>query len=88
MPQRHPENVDETFWRIRNFVQGNKLRSFSALFVTTPSSLSAGNAARCYFQALAEAGDGTFNDHTGSMIESVLLSVLVGLNRRPRAGPG
>ena len=43
--------------------------------MTTPSSLSAGNIARSYFQALAKAGNGTFNDHTGSMIESVLLSV-------------
>jgi hypothetical protein len=30
-----------------------------------------------YFQTLAEAANGSFNDHTGSMIESVLLSVLV-----------
>jgi von Willebrand factor type A domain len=73
----HPEYQDETFWRARNFVQGNELRSFSTLFVTTPSSLSAGQRARPYFQALARAGDGTFNDHTGSMTESVLLSVLV-----------
>ena len=76
--EAHPENVNETFWRVRNFVQGNALRSFSTLFVTTPSSLSAGNVARSYFQALAKAGNGTFNDHTGSMIESVLLSVLMG----------
>jgi hypothetical protein len=74
--ETHPENQNETFWRVRNFVQGNKLRSFSALFVTTPSSLSAGNIARLYFQAIAKAGNGTFNDHTGSMIESVLLPVL------------
>jgi hypothetical protein len=44
--------------------------------VTTPSSLSAGNIARAYFQAIAKAGKGTFSDHTGSMMESVLLSVL------------
>lgn len=75
--EAHPENQNETFWRVRNFVQGNKLRSFSALFVTTPSSLSEGNIARLYFQAIAKAGNGTFNDHTGSMIESVLLSVLM-----------
>ena len=75
--EAHPENENETLWRIRNWVQGNKLRSFSALFVTTPSSLSAGNIARHHFQAYAKAGDGTFSDHTGSMIESVLLSVLV-----------
>ena len=74
--EAHPENENETLWRIRNFVQGNKLRSFSALFVTTPSSLTAGNIARRHFQAYAKAGDGTFSDHTGSMMESVLLSVL------------
>ena len=74
--EAHPENVNETFWRVRNFVQGSELRSFSALFVTTPSSLSAGNIARSYFQAIAKAGNGTFHDHTGSMTESVLLSVL------------
>ena len=73
----HAEYVNETFWRARNFVQENDLRTLSTLFVTTPSSLSAGNRARPYFQALARAADGDFNDHTGSMIESVLLSVLV-----------
>ena len=76
--EAHPENVNETYWRVQNFVHGNALRSFSTLFVTTPSSLSAGNIARSYFQALAKAANGTFNDHTGSMIESVLLSVLMG----------
>ena len=54
--EAHPENQNETFWRVRNFVQGNRLRSFSALFVTTPSSLSAGNIARFYFQEIAKAG--------------------------------
>jgi hypothetical protein len=76
--EAHPENVDETFWRAQKFVEANELRAFSTLFVTTPSSLAAGNIARAYFQALAKAGDGAFNDHAGSMIESVLLSVLVG----------
>jgi von Willebrand factor type A domain len=74
--EAHPENVNETFWRARNFVQRNERRTFSTLFVTTPSSLSAGNVARSYFQALAKAGNGTSNDYAGSMIESVLLSVL------------
>jgi hypothetical protein len=73
----HPEYVNETFWRAQNFVQENELRTLSTLYVTTPSSLSAGQRARPYFQALARAADGDFNDHTGSMIESVLLSVLV-----------
>ena len=74
--EAHPEHQNETFWRVRSFVEGNRLRNFSTLFVTTPSSLSAGNVARSYFQALAGAANGTFNDHTGSMMESVLLSVL------------
>ena len=73
----HAEYVNETFWRVQNFVDQNRLRMVSALFITTPSSLSAGQRARPYFQALANAADGTFNDHAGSMIESVLLSVLV-----------
>jgi hypothetical protein len=73
----HPEYQNETFWRARNFAQNSELRTVSTLFVTTPSSLSAGQRARPYFQALATAGNGSFNDHTGSMIESVLLSVLV-----------
>jgi hypothetical protein len=74
--EAHPENQNETLWQVQNFVQCNELRSFSALFVTTPSLLSAGNIARLYFQAIAKAGNGIFHDHTGSMIESVLLSVL------------
>jgi hypothetical protein len=72
----HPEYVNETFARAQSFVQQSELRTLSTLFVTTPSSLSAGQSARPYFQALAKAADGAFNDHTGSMIESVLLSVL------------
>ncbi len=73
----HAEYVNETFWRVQHFVEENELRTVSTLFVTTPSSLSAGQRARPYFQALAKAAGGTFNDHTGSMIESVLLSVMV-----------
>ena len=73
----HAEYQSETFWRAQSFVQHSELRTLSTLFITTPSSLAAGQRARPYFQALARAGDGTFNDHTGSMIESVLLSVLV-----------
>jgi hypothetical protein len=72
----HPEYVNETFARAESFVRQSELRTLSTLFVTTPSSLSAGQSARPYFQALAKAADGAFNDHAGSMIESVLLSVL------------
>ena len=73
----HPEYANETFWRVQHFVQESELRTVSTLFVTTPSSLSAGQSARPHFQALAKAADGDFNDHTGIMIESVLLSVLI-----------
>ena len=45
--------------------------------MTTPSSLMHGNVARGFFVALANAGGGSFNDHAGSMIEGVLLSVFV-----------
>jgi Mg-chelatase subunit ChlD len=73
----HAEYQNETFRRVQYFAEESELRTVSTLFVTTPSSLSAGQRARPYFQALAKAANGTFNDHTGSMIESVLLSVLV-----------
>jgi hypothetical protein len=47
------------------------------LYVSTPSSISHGeNIPIAFFQAVAEAGKGTYTDHTGSMMESVLLSVL------------
>src|ERR687898_1642709 len=29
----HPENVNETFWRVQHFVEGNALRSVSTLYV-------------------------------------------------------
>lgn len=73
----HREYQGEVISRARNFVYNKKLRSVSALWITTPTSLEHGQRGRDFFQRLAKAGDGTFNDHTGSMIESVLLSVLV-----------
>lgn len=73
----HKVFQEETLIRSRNFVRTNKNRTLSTLFVTTPSSLLHGQRDRHYFQRLADAGNGTFNDHAGSMTESVLLSVLV-----------
>ncbi len=75
--EAHAYAVAEAFARARGFAQASERRTLSTLFVTTPSSLRAGNRARPFFVRLAEAGGGDFNDHTGSMIESVLLSVLV-----------
>ena len=66
----------EALDRARRFVAGSERRTISALFVTTPSSLSIGNADRAFFIQLAEAGRGVFTDHVGSMIESILLSIL------------
>ncbi|MGF1641876.1 MAG: hypothetical protein ACFCUO_13090 [Rhodospirillales bacterium] len=68
---------EETLIWTRNFVRANRNRTVSTLFVTTPSSLAHGQRDRRYFQRLAEAGGGSFNDHTGTMTESLLLSVLV-----------
>jgi hypothetical protein len=73
----HLPLVDETIYRVRNFVAGHKNRTVSALYISTPSSRSHNeNIPMTFFRALAEAGKGTYTDHTGSMMESVLLSVL------------
>jgi hypothetical protein len=74
----HPELQAETLFRVRKFAQAGAERSVSALFVSTPSSRSQGDHARAFFEELALAGKGSFHDHAGSMIESVLLSVLPG----------
>jgi hypothetical protein len=75
--EAHPYEQAQTLFRAQGFVRGNDNRSISTLFVTTPSSLMHGNVARAFFVALANAGGGSFNDHAGSMIEGVLLSVFV-----------
>lgn len=63
--------------RVRSFVRRDERRTVSTLFTPTPSSTRRGNLARAFFRDVATAGNGDFNDHAGSMIESVLLSVLV-----------
>jgi hypothetical protein len=73
----HREYQGELVTRASNFARGQKLRSISALWISTPTSREHGQRGRDFFKELANAGGGTFNDHTGSMIESVLLSVLV-----------
>jgi hypothetical protein len=73
----HLELVQETLDRVRNFVAGHKQRTISALYVPTPSSIEHGeDIPITFFRAVAEAGKGNYTDHTGSMMESVLLSVL------------
>ena len=73
----HRHEQAQALFRAQSFVRGHEHRSISTLFVTTPSSLMHGNDARGFFVALANAGGGSFNDHAGSMIEGVLLSVFV-----------
>jgi hypothetical protein len=75
--EAHPYEQAQALFRAQTFVGGHANRSISTLFVTTPSSLLHGNVARAFFVALANAGGGSFNDHAGSMIEGVLLSVFV-----------
>lgn len=73
----HLELVQETLYQVRNFVAGHKQRTISALYVPTPSSIEHGeDIPITFFRAVAEAGKGNYTDHTGSMMESVLLSVL------------
>jgi hypothetical protein len=73
----HRYEQAQALFRAQSFVRGHANLTISTLFVTTPSSLMHGNDARGFFVALANAGGGAFNDHAGSMIEGVLLSVFV-----------
>jgi len=73
----HHHEQSKTLRRARRFAGSGERKNLSALFVTTPSSLSVGNVDRVFFELLAEAGRGEFSDHSGRMIESVLLSVLI-----------
>ncbi len=62
---------------VRSFVGRAPNRSVSALFITTPGAVANGMVDRLFFQDVAKAGGGTFTGHSGSMIQSVLLSVLI-----------
>jgi hypothetical protein len=73
----HPEVQEETLYRLRTFARSSPLRTVSALFVATPAAQRVGLRDRAYFVRVAEAGGGSFHDHAGSMLESVLLSVLI-----------
>ncbi|HMB77869.1 MAG TPA: vWA domain-containing protein [Kiloniellaceae bacterium] len=73
----HWPDRQATLARARRFADSGRQRSISTLFVATPISLRYGQGDRAFFQALAEAGRGSFNDHAGEMIESILLSTLV-----------
>jgi hypothetical protein len=73
----HPHLIDRTIARVKVFVAGDRQRTVSALYVSTPSSRANGeHEPIAFFQAIAAAGKGTYTNHTGRMMESVLLSVL------------
>jgi hypothetical protein len=73
----HPGDQRATLARARRFAASGRQRSVSALFITTPSYRRYGRNDRRFFKAIADAGHGAFNDHSGEMIESVLLSTLI-----------
>jgi hypothetical protein len=73
----HDEEQGAALQLVRAFVGRAQNRSVSALFVTTPGALANRLTDRPFFEDVARAGGGAFTDHAGSMIESVLLSVLV-----------
>ena len=79
--EAHPDEMAPALQLVRSFVaRGTSAgfkRTVSALFVTTPGSLLRGQIDRSFFQNVAAAGNGTFTDHAGSMIDSVLASVLI-----------
>ena len=60
----------------RRFAASGERRTISPLFVTTEAYLRYGEGDRGFFMSLAEAGGGAFSDHSGEMMEAVLLSVL------------
>jgi multidrug efflux pump subunit AcrA (membrane-fusion protein) len=73
-PHRNEER--RTLDLARRYVRSGSERSVSALFVDTPAYRLYGTGDRNFFAALARIGGGEFNEHSGGMIEGVLLSVL------------
>jgi Mg-chelatase subunit ChlD len=51
-------------------------RSLSTLFIWTPNARQNEAGARAFLEQLAAAGGGTYHEHTGGLIENILLSVL------------
>jgi hypothetical protein len=73
-PHRNEES--STLDLARRYLRSGTERSVSALFVDTPAYRLYGSGDRDFFAALARSGGGEFNEHSGGMMESVLLSVL------------
>ena len=73
-PHRNEER--RTLDLARRYVHSGSERSVSALFVDTPAYRLYGTGDRDFFATLARYGGGEFNEHSGGMMEGVLLSVL------------
>ncbi len=73
-PHRNEER--RTLDLARRYARGGSERSVSALFVDTPAYRLYGTGDRDFFATLARYGGGEFNEHSGGMMEGVLLSVL------------
>ncbi len=72
----HRDEERQTLDLARSYARSGSERSVSALFVDTPSYRRFGTGDRQFFATLARYGGGEINEHSGGMIESVLLSVL------------
>jgi len=72
----HPDEVSGALDLARTFAAQGPRHTVSALFVSTPNALRRGQIDRRFFRDLARAGHGVLTDHAGSMVASVLLSVL------------
>ncbi len=73
-PHRRDEGQTlELAWR---YARSGAERSISALFIETPSYRRFGTGDRGFFARLAKAGGGEFNEHSGGMMEGILLSIL------------
>jgi len=73
-PHRNEER--QTLDLARRYLRSGSERSVSALFVDTPAYRLYGTGDRDFFRALARTGGGEYNEHSGGMMEGVLLSVL------------
>ncbi len=75
--QPHRKDRGHTLGLANRFRSSGPQNAISSLFVSTRSSRRAGDAARPFFRRLAQAGGGSFNQHSGQMFESVIMSVIV-----------
>jgi hypothetical protein len=72
----HRRDESRTLDIARRYARGGPERTVSALFIETPSYRRFGTGDRGFFAQLARHGGGEFNEHSGGMMESILLSIL------------